>query len=392
MKSKRLLALPPYLFEDLENRYRRAVSAGRDVINLGVGDPDLAPPASLLRHLETALRNKAHHRYPPQRGLPELKESIRTYLERHYAVSPEDRNILVLIGSKEGIGHLPLAVCNPGDTVLVPDPGYPVYHSSALFAGCRPVSLPLEEKHGFLPQFDSIPESDLRGARLCYINYPNNPTSSVAGEAFFRETLDFMERHGLIVANDAAYADIYFESRPRALCSIEGALDRATIEFFSFSKMLCITGWRVGFAVGNSEVIEALSHLKANVDSGVFGAIQEAVARTLNEDGDSYAEEVRARFRERKDVAVATMERMGFRCVRPRATFYVWVEVPAPWTSMEYALLLLEKADVLVTPGIGFGERGDRFFRMALTCPPDRLEEAGERMRAAVRDAGGPHS
>ncbi|MBI4720264.1 MAG: aminotransferase class I/II-fold pyridoxal phosphate-dependent enzyme [Chitinivibrionia bacterium] len=387
MKSKRLLALPPYLFEDLENRYRRAVSSGRDVINLGIGDPDLLPPASLTRRLGEALRNKNHHRYPPQRGLPSLKEAIRRYLERQYAVSPEDEHILVLIGSKEGIAHLPLAVCNPGDAVLVPDPGYPVYHSSALFAGCRPVPLPLEEKHGFLPRFDSQSESDLGAARLCYLNYPNNPTSAVAGEVFFREALDVMERHGIITANDAAYADIYFEERPPVLSAIEGALDRPMIEFFSFSKMLCITGWRAGFAVGNSEVIEALSHLKANVDSGVFGAVQEAIALTLNEDADAFTREVRDRFRERRDAVRTMLERTGFKCFHPRATFYAWVEVPSPWTSMEFALMLLETADVLVTPGIGFGAGGDRFFRIALTCPPERLVEAGERMQAVVREA-----
>jgi LL-diaminopimelate aminotransferase len=385
MKSKRLLALPPYLFEDLENRFRRAVSSGRDVINLSVGDPDLDPPASLIGHLEAASRKNRYHRYPPQRGLPALKEAVRRFLARHHGVEPGDDELLILIGSKEGISHLPLAVCNPADRVIIPDPGYPVYSSSALFAGCDPITVPLREENDFFPRFDEIPGAELERARLCFINYPNNPTSAVAGRTELAETLDYMSERGIILANDAAYADIYYDSPPPVLSSLPDALRRPVIEFFSFSKLFCITGWRIGFAVGNRDVIEALSHLKANVDSGVFSAIQEAVALTLEDDGDEYAANARIRFRKRRDTALSILHTLGLRCYHPAATFYTWIEVPEPWKSMEYALMLLEKANVLVTPGIGFGSAGDRFIRIALTCNRARLEEAGERLQDAVR-------
>lgn len=384
MKSKRLLALPPYLFEYLENRYSLAVSAGRDVINLSVGDPDLSPPSSLARHLAAALSIQTHHRYPPQRGLPSLKKAIRHYLTRHHGVAPDDDQLLILIGSKEGIGHLPLAVCNPGERILVPDPGYPVYHSSALFAGCEPVSIPLTEDNAFFPRFNDLPAGGWDRTSLCFLNYPNNPTSAVAHQTDLLGALEYMDERNVILANDAAYADLYFDTPPPVLSSLPGALERRVIEFYSFSKLFCITGWRIGFAVGNRELIEALSHLKANIDSGVFGAVQEAVARTLEDDGELFAADIREQFRARRNAALAVLEKLGLRCYYPRATFYVWVEVPAPWKSMEYALMILEKANVLVTPGSGFGPGGEGFIRIALTCDVERLEEAGERMLDAV--------
>lgn len=388
MKSKRLLALPPYLFEDLEKRYRQAVSSGRDVINLSVGDPDVDPPVSLKRHLDAALGIKAHHRYPPQRGLPALKSAIGRFLGRHHGFTPDEDQLLILIGSKEGIGHLPLAVCNPGERVLVPDPGYPVYNSSALFAGCEPVAVPLAEDNAYFPRFEALPPDEWKRTTLSYINYPNNPTSAVARRDDLLRTLEFMDDRGVILANDAAYADLYFDRPPPVLSALPGALERRMIEFFSFSKIFCITGWRIGFAVGNRRLIDALSHLKANIDSGVFGAVQEAVARSLDDDGDDYAAANRDLFRERRDAALAILDKLGLRCYYPRATFYIWVAVPAPWQSMEYALMILEKANVLVTPGIGFGAGGEGFIRIALTCDLERLEEAGERMLNAVGSAG----
>lgn len=387
MKSQRLLALPPYLFEDLEHRYRQAVSAGRDVINLSVGDPDLDPPVSLRQHLMTALDRQAHHRYPPQRGLAALKQSIRRFLSRHHGIEPDDDQLLVLIGSKEGIAHLPLAVCNPGELILVPDPGYPVYHSSALFAGCEPVAMPLHEDNAFFPRLDTVPESDWERIALCYTNYPNNPTSAVASREDLLRIFTCLDQHGVIMANDAAYADIYFDAPPPVVSALPDALEHRVVEFFSFSKMFCITGWRIAFAVGHRDLIGALSHLKANVDSGVFGAVQEAVARTLDSDGDAYAASVREQFRVRRDTALAMLEGLGLRCYYPRATFYIWAQVPPRWSSMEYALMLLEKANVLVTPGTGFGAGGEGFIRIALTCDTGRLEEAGERMARAVAAA-----
>ncbi|MCK4776144.1 MAG: aminotransferase class I/II-fold pyridoxal phosphate-dependent enzyme, partial [Candidatus Krumholzibacteria bacterium] len=250
MKASRLLSLPPYLFEDLENRYQRAVAGGRDVIDLSIGDPDLRPPASLTENLRRALGNDSHHRYPPQRGDLLFKASIRRYLGRRCGIEPADDQILILIGSKEGLAHLPWAVCNPGDTVIVPDPGYPVYHSSATFAGCEVSPLGLSESNGFLPYPSQLSRACESGARLLILNYPNNPTSAAAEEDLFAGALELSERYGVVVANDAAYADIYTgDGATAVLCGQENALESRAIEFFSFSKRYSITGWRVGFAV-----------------------------------------------------------------------------------------------------------------------------------------------
>ncbi|MDH3217681.1 MAG: aminotransferase class I/II-fold pyridoxal phosphate-dependent enzyme [Candidatus Krumholzibacteria bacterium] len=380
MKASRLLALPPYLFEELENRYNGAIAKGRDVIDLSIGDPDLSPPESMLSHLKEALANPDYHRYPPQRGTSDLKASIRRYLSRRGGIEPSDDQILVLIGSKEGLAHLPLSVCNPGDVTLVPEPGYPVYGSSAAFAGCRIETLELDESTGYLPDVSQLSMAAAEGARLCFLNYPNNPTGAAADAEFFRAALEVSGKRELIIANDAAYADLYFGPTSPLLCATKNALDHAMIEFFSFSKMYSITGWRVGFAVGHREVIEALSHLKANIDSGVFAAIQEAVARTLDGSGDAYAEVMRKHYRERRDAATRLLAKHGFHCFSNCATFYLWVRVPPKWTSMEFAISVLDGAGVLVTPGVGFGMAGEGYFRIALTRPLAEIEKGIHRL------------
>jgi LL-diaminopimelate aminotransferase len=380
MKAKRLLSLPPYLFEDLDNRCRRAEAEGRDVIDLSIGDPDLSPPGCLIDAMKRALHRDAHHRYPPQRGTPELKSAIQRYLTRRCGLAPSENQILVLVGSKEGIGHLPLAVCDPGDLALIPDPAYPVYNAAALFAGARASFFELDAANGFAPRWDRLPDSDTNSGRILFLNYPNNPTGAVASAECFRRAIELANARGTIVINDAAYADVYTLETPPLLSAQPGALDAPVIEFFSFSKTFCITGWRVGFAVGRPDVIEALAHLKANLDSGVFGAIQEAVAVTLDTDGDRYAETMRREFSARRARAVELMGRLGFDCSPACATFFVWAKVPRPFASMDYALHLLEKTDVLVTPGNGFGRAGEGCFRIALTQPLERIEEALHRL------------
>jgi LL-diaminopimelate aminotransferase len=380
MKAKRLLSLPPYLFEDLDDRCRRAEAAGHDVIDLSIGDPDLPPPASLIAALKRALERPGHHRYPPQRGTTELKSAIQRYLARRGGVTPATDEILVLIGSKEGLGHLPLAVCNPGDVVLIPDPGYPVYAAASGFAGARVTTFGLEADSGFSPRWDELTSAATTSARLLFLNYPNNPTGATVGADTYRRALELAKLRGTVVVNDAAYADVYFGEAPPLLCAEAGALESPTIEFFSFSKTFCATGWRVGFAVGRRDVIEALAHFKANVDSGVFGAIQEAVAETLDTDGDDYARAMRREFEKRRARASGLLGKLGFECSPACATFYVWVKVPRPFESMEYALYLLERANVLITPGRGFGEGGEGYFRIALTQSLERIEEALHRI------------
>jgi len=384
MKANRLLSLPPYLFEDLENQCRQAEASGRDVIDLSIGDPDLQPPGVLLENLKAALHREEHHFYPPQRGTPELKAAIQRYLVRRCGVSPAIDEILVLVGSKEGIGHLPLSVCNPGDLALLPDPGYPVYGAAVQFAGARALFYSLDAERGFAPAWDRLPQSDLDAARLLFLNYPNNPTGATVDAGVFRDALTLSSERGTIVVNDAAYADVYCSrTPPPLLCEQPGALEAPVIEFFSFSKTFCITGWRIGFAVGRRDVIEALAHLKANLDSGVFGAIQEAIARTLDGGGDGFAEEMRGEFEKRRRRAAELLAKLGFDCFPACATFYVWVKVPEPSTSMDYALRLLERANVLVTPGRGFGVGGEGYFRIALTQPLERIEQALDRIAAS---------
>jgi LL-diaminopimelate aminotransferase len=381
MKASRLLSLPPYLFEELENRYDQAIAGGRDVIDLSIGDPDLPPPDSLVSNLKAALTNGQHHRYPPQRGTQILKASIRRYLSRRCGIEPADDQILILIGSKEGLAHLPLAVCNPGDAVLVPDPGYPVYQSSAAFAGCKTTTLFLDEANDFLPDFSQLSRASHQGARLGFLNYPNNPTSAMADEDTFRRALETSDKHGVIITNDAAYADVYFSSRAAPLlCAQKDALEHSIVEFFSFSKMYSITGWRIGFAVGHRDIIEALAHLKANIDSGAFGAVQQAVADTLDEDGDAYVDRIRKRYEERRLAAARLLDNLGFHCFSSCATFYLWCRVPSRWKSMDFAIRLLERADVLVTPGTGFGAGGEGYFRIALTQSVEKIEEAIHRL------------
>jgi LL-diaminopimelate aminotransferase len=376
MKAKRLLSLPPYLFEDLDNQCQRALAEGRDVIDLSIGDPDLAPPACLIDAMKRALDRDAHHRYPPQRGTSELKAAVRRYLGRRCGFTPTESEILILVGSKEGIGHLPLSVCDPGDLVWIPDPGYPVYRSAALFAGARVSVFELDPEAGFNPRWDRLPRTKDDAPRLVFLNYPNNPTGAVADEGCFRRAIEMASTHGTVVVNDAAYADVYSGEAPPLLCAEPGALDSPVIEFFSFSKTFCITGWRVGFAVGRRDVIDALAHLKANLDSGVFGAIQEAVAVTLDSDGDAYADAMRREVTARRVRAVELLGRLGFACSPACATFYLWVKIPGAVSSTDYATRVLDGANVLVTPGKGFGAAGEGYFRIALTQPVGRIEEA----------------
>jgi LL-diaminopimelate aminotransferase len=382
MKSDKLLSLPPYLFEELENRLDAAVAAGKDVVDLSVGDPDLDPPRSLKRHLVAALDEARHDRYPPQRGLPSLKKAVRKYLAGNHGVEPADDEMLILIGSKEGLAHLPLAVCNPGDEILIPDPGYPVYEAAALFAGCRPFRFPLAGERSYLPDLSSLAASITSRTKMIVLNYPNNPTSASSPPGFFGEVLDITRGRELVLVNDAAYADVYSGEKPEVLSSARGALEANVIEFFSFSKTFCITGWRIGFAVGNKRLIDALAHLKANIDSGVFGAIQEAVEKVLGGEGDAYIEKLRGEFGRRRRKAVEMLEMAGIECYPSSATFYVWCRVPGSLDSYTFALELLDKAEVLVTPGSGFGKGGEGFFRIALTESIDRIEEACRRISA----------
>ncbi len=380
MRSKRLEQLPPYLFVEIDRLKESALRSGRTVYDLGIGDPDLGAPRELVAALERALSNVSHHRYPPGRGLGRLIDSIRSWAQGRYGVSIGPEEILVTIGSKEAIAHLPLAIVNPGDSVLIPDPGYPVYYSSAVFAGASCVRVPLTEELGFLPALDELDPRALNGARLLFLNYPNNPTAAVAGERFRRGAIEFCGARGIVLASDAAYGEIWYEEPTVPFFREAREAGIPYIEFFSFSKTFSITGWRVGFAIGSPEIIAALAQLKNNIDSGVFGAIQEAVADTMERHYDAIMGEIRGVYRERRDILAGCLERAGFSFTKPQATFYFWVRTPGRRGSIDFCRELLEGCGVVAAPGIGFGERGEGYFRLSITAATETVRAAGRKI------------
>src|SRR6185312_14883253 len=326
-KADRLKKLPPYLFAEIDRKKKAAIGAGRDVINLGVGDPDRPTPRPIIESLQKHVENPSFHQYALDQGAPELRASIAAFCRRRYGLDLDPNSeILPLIGSKEGIAHFPLAVLNPGDISLVPDPCYPVYRSSSLFAGADVYTMPLEPELGFRPDLDAIPADVYARARLMFLNYPNNPTGGTADLAFFEEIVGLAGAHDLVVAQDAAYNEMYFEEPPPSILQVPGAKDRA-IEFHSLSKTFNMTGWRVGFAIGGAPMIAALGQVKANVDSGIFTAIQFAAKTALDEYPD-LAPPTRALYKERRDGFVSALRGIGWDVPTPRATFYVWIPCP----------------------------------------------------------------
>jgi LL-diaminopimelate aminotransferase len=381
-RAERLKKLPPYLFIEIDKKKKAAQAAGVDLVDLGIGDPDRPTPAPLLKALEKASRNPAHHQYPLGAGLPAFRQTAAHWFHKRFGVKLDPSSeVLALIGSKEGIGHLPLAVVNPGDKVLCPDPAYPVYNAGTLFAGGKPVWMPLTEKNSWLPDFGKISASDLEGAKLMWLNYPNNPTSATAPLAFFKDAVAFCRKNGLILAHDMAYSEIYYDGlAPNSILEVDGAKDVA-IEFHSLSKTFNMTGWRVGFAVGNPALVAALGAVKGNLDSGVVSAIQEMAMAGLKAP-DSLTAGIRKIYQKRRDFFVPGLQALGFHVDMPTAAFYVWVRVPEGKTSASFCSELLDKAGVVATPGNGFGAAGEGYFRLTLTAPEPRLKLALKRLKA----------
>lgn len=373
---ERLKQLPPYLFTEIDRKKRELIAKGKDVIDLGVGDPDLPTPDFIIKALSQAAKDPKNHRYALDAGMPVFRESIANFFQRRFGVRLDPaKEILPLIGSKEGIAHLPLAILNPGDTALIPDPGYPPYRSGTLFSGGVPYFMPLLESNDFLPDLGAIPSDVLKKAKLIYLNYPNNPTAAVAPRSFFQEVIDFAYEHQLLVAQDAAYCEIGYEGyEAPSILEIEGAKEIA-VEFHSLSKTFNMTGWRVGFAVGNSEALALLAKVKSNVDSGIFQAIQLAAQQALDE-GEAAHRGLLKVYQRRRDTLVQGFRKMGWNFAPPKATFYCWIPVPPGYTSAELALKFLEEMSIVVTPGNGFGPHGEGYFRISLTISETRLEEA----------------
>jgi LL-diaminopimelate aminotransferase len=380
-QATRLRQLPPYLFAELDRMKQEQIRKGVDIISLGIGDPDLPTPPHIVQALAATAADPRNHQYPSYEGMLAFRRAVADWYAGRFgvALSPESE-VLTLIGSKEGIGHLPLAFIDPGDVVLVPDPAYPVYAAGTLFAGGEPYPMPLRSERQFLPDLGAIPPAVLRRARILWLNYPNNPTGAVATREFLSGAVAFARRHGLVLAHDAPYSEIAFEGyRPMSVLEIEGAREVA-VEFHSVSKTYNMTGWRLGFAVGNAALLTGLARVKQNLDSGVFQAVQYAGIAALTGSQQCVADNNRT-WQERRDVLVDGLRSVGIRVTPPKATFYLWVPVPKGFTSQSFCVELLVKAGVVVTPGNGFGEAGEGFVRMAFTVGVERLREAVDRIR-----------
>jgi len=381
MQSQRLRRIGAYLFADLDRKQAELEARGVDVINLGVGDPDLPTPPHIVQALEEGARDPRTHRYPPYRGTAAFLRAAADWMRKRFGVGADpEREVLALIGSKEGLAHLPWAVLNPSEAALVPDPGYPVYRSSTIMAEGEAVAMPLQADRGFLPEFERIPPEVLRRARLVFLNYPNNPTGATADLEFFARAVEFARRHKLLLAHDNSYCEIAYDGyRPPSILEVDGAREVA-IELHSLSKAFNMTGWRVGFAVGNAEAVEALGTLKTNVDSGVFRAVQHAAVAALTGPQEVIAPTLET-YRARRDRLVSALRSVGWSPPVPKATLYVWMPTPGGVSSVAFAAEVLERTGVVITPGIGYGACGEGYVRLSLTTPDARLDEALDRIR-----------
>jgi len=380
-QAKRLQVLPPYLFAEMDRLKQEQVKKGVDIISLGIGDPDLPTPPHIVEALAKAGADPANHQYPSYEGMLAFRKAAADWYRSRFGVTLDPATeVLSLIGSKEGIGHFPLAFVNPGDVVLVPDPAYPVYQAGTIFAGGVAYAMPLTRARGFLPDLDAVPAEVLKQAKILWLNYPNNPTGAVAPREFLATAVEFAHLHGLILAHDAPYSEMAYDGyRPESVLHVPGAKEVA-VEFHSLSKTYNMTGWRVGFAVGNAAILAGLGRIKTNLDSGVFQAVQHAGMAALTGPQQCIAENCRI-YQERRDVLVGALREMGFQVEAPRATFYLWIPVPKGFTSKSFSVEILAKAGVVLTPGSGFGAAGEGYVRAALTVSLDRIREAVERIR-----------
>ena len=381
-KAERLKKLPPYLFKEIDRKKSEVRARGVDIIDLGIGDPDLPTPPHIIEALKKAAEDPGNHRYPSYSGMGDFKEAVAKWYQERFGVELDpDTEVVSLIGSKEGIAHFPLAFVNPGDVALVPAPAYPVYHIATMFAGGESYFMPLLSENRFLPDLNAIPDKITSRARIMFINYPNNPTSAVADLEFFRKVVEFARNNNILVCHDAAYTEMAFDGyRPPSFLAADGAKE-VGIEFHSLSKTYNMTGWRIGFAVGNREAIDGLGAIKSNIDSGVFQAVQMAGIEAIRGDQSCVRDMVQV-YSRRRDLMVKGLQDVGFEVESPRATFYLWIKVPEGYTSAELTERLLEDAGLVVTPGNGFGEPGEGYFRIALTQKRARLAEAVERLQA----------
>ena len=377
----RLNRIPPYLFAEIDRKVQEKKKSGVDVISLGIGDPDLPTPPRIVHVLQEAAADPANHRYASYFGLAELREAIAGWYGHRSGVTLDpSTEILPTLGSKDGIAHVPLALVDPGDIVLAPDPGYTVYVTGALMAGAEPFIMPLTSDNQWLPDLDAIPEDVAQRARLMWLNYPNNPTAAVADRDFLERAVAFCRRHDIILCHDAPYSEIAFDGyRPLTLFEIPGAKEIG-LEFHSLSKTFNMTGWRIGWVCGRADLVGLIGQLKTNIDSGIFQAVQWAAIEALN-GGDQETRAACDVYARRHRLVADTLNDLGWNIKTPRATFYVWAPVPHGYDSIGFASHVLDEVGVNITPGVGFGAHGEGYFRLSVTAPDARLEEAMARMR-----------
>ncbi|ADI01631.1 LL-diaminopimelate aminotransferase [Syntrophothermus lipocalidus] len=383
-ENQAMQKLPPYLFARIEKKIEEAREQGVDVISLGIGDPDRPTPPHIIERMEQAIKDPANHQYPSSVGMLRFREAVASWFLDRFGVELDPKSEIVsLLGSKEGIAHISFCFVDPGDVSLVPDPGYPVYNIGAILAGAEPYQMPLTAENRFLPALEDIPQEKAKRAKLMFLNYPNNPTGAVADAEFFKKVVEFARYYDILVCHDHAYSEIAFDGfKPISFLEVEGARS-VGIEFHSLSKTFNMTGWRIGWACGNRDAVEVLTRFKSNVDSGVFQAVQEAGIAALEGPQDC-VEAMRNLYQRRRDVVIEGLNEMGWRLEPPKGSIYVWAPVPKGYTSASFAELVLEKAGVIITPGTGYGDYGEGYFRIALTVEEDRLREALQRMHDAL--------
>jgi LL-diaminopimelate aminotransferase len=378
MYADRIKHLPPYLFAAIDKAKQEAKKKGVDIIDLSVGDPDLPTPRHIVDALARAARDSTNHRYPSYEGKLAFRRAVADWYKETFGVNLDpEKEVLTLIGSKEGIAHAPLAFVNPGDVALVPDPAYPVYRTATLFAGGKPAVMPLLKENGFLPDLEAVDSKVAKEAKLIFLNYPNNPTAASADRAFFRELVDFAVDNNIIILHDNPYSEIYYDDqRSYSLLEIDGAKEVA-VEFHSLSKTYNMTGWRIGAVVGNAEAVAGLGQVKSNIDSGAFGAVQDAGIAAL-QSGKEVVDSIRKVYQHRIEILASALRDHGMDLEKPRATLYLWAHVGRD--SIGYTERLLEETGIVATPGVGFGQHGEGYIRFSITQPTERIEMAAERL------------
>jgi len=379
--ASRIAGLPPYLFAEIDAKKNEMIKKGVEVIDLGVGDPDIPTPDFIIEALKVGAEDPENHRYPSYQGMRSFRVAVADWYKERFNVDLDpDTEVIALIGSKEGIAHAPLAFIDPGDVGLFADPGYPVYPTSISFAGGEPYGVPILKENDFLPDLNAIPEDIRKRAKLIFLNYPNNPTTAVAEEEFFKDVVDFASKNNILICHDAAYTEIAFDGySPLSFLQADGAKD-VGIEFHSLSKTFNMTGWRIAFAVGNKKAIAGIGKIKTNIDSGAFQAIQYAGIVALQNYKSGLQNRIQI-FQERRDIFCKGLDEAGLKYHFPKATFYVWFEVPEGLTSKEFSSKLLSESGIVVTPGNGFGEYGEGYARVSTTFSTERIIQAVERLK-----------